>query len=81
MWPKRHLRGGGYESGSNAGKCRKLFGPGGKKANQPARLRYIRMASAWRALADNQDWLDGALASSPTPIIPGSGSIMPPNRV
>jgi hypothetical protein len=25
----------------------------------PKRKRYERMAEAWRALADEQDWLDG----------------------
>jgi hypothetical protein len=35
-------------------------------ANAPARLRYIRMAVAWQDLADNQDWLDGALSCSPS---------------
>jgi hypothetical protein len=28
-------------------------------ANEPAFLRYKRMEAAWRALADEQDWLDG----------------------
>jgi hypothetical protein len=28
----------------------------------PAFLRYQRMARAWRALADEQDWLDGAVS-------------------
>jgi hypothetical protein len=27
--------------------------------NDAAFLRYHRMARAWRALADQQDWLDG----------------------
>ena len=27
--------------------------------NEPAFKRYTRMAEAWRALADEQDWLDG----------------------
>jgi hypothetical protein len=25
----------------------------------PAHKRYVRMAEAWTALADEQDWLDG----------------------
>jgi hypothetical protein len=25
----------------------------------PAHKRYVRMAQAWTALADEQDWLDG----------------------
>jgi hypothetical protein len=28
-------------------------------ANRPLHLRYKRMEAAWRALADEQDWLDG----------------------
>ena len=28
-------------------------------ASQPLKLRYKRMEAAWRALADEQDWLDG----------------------
>ena len=28
-------------------------------ASRPLHLRYKRMESAWRALADEQDWLDG----------------------
>jgi hypothetical protein len=31
------------------------------KANQPARLRYMRMAAARQDLAENQDWLAGAV--------------------
>lgn len=30
-----------------------------KAAAAPAALRYRRMARAWRALAEEQDWLDG----------------------
>jgi hypothetical protein len=32
-------------------------------ANEPTRQRYKRMEAAWRALADEQDWLDGELSS------------------
>ena len=32
--------------------------------NEPAFQRYKRMEAAWRALADEQDWLDGEV--SPT---------------
>ena len=28
-------------------------------SNEPTRQRYRRMEAAWRALADEQDWLDG----------------------
>ena len=34
--------------------------------DDPARLRYLRMASAWNALADNKEWLDGAFVSEPS---------------
>jgi hypothetical protein len=27
--------------------------------NEPARKRFKRMEEAWRALAEEQDWLDG----------------------
>jgi hypothetical protein len=30
--------------------------------NDPAFYRYKRMEAAWRALADEQDWLDGEVA-------------------
>jgi hypothetical protein len=29
---------------------------------QPASRRYLRMAQAWMALANEQDWLDGEIA-------------------
>jgi hypothetical protein len=29
---------------------------------QPAFKRYLRMAQAWTALADEQDWLDGEVS-------------------
>ena len=29
---------------------------------QPAFRRYSRMAQAWQALADEQDWLDGEIS-------------------
>ena len=32
--------------------------------DEPAFLRYRRMADAWQALAEEQDWLDGE--TSPT---------------
>jgi hypothetical protein len=28
-------------------------------SNEPTRQRYRRMEAAWRALANEQDWLDG----------------------
>jgi len=33
--------------------------------DQPAFRRYLRMAQAWKALADEQDWLDGEVSPSP----------------
>jgi hypothetical protein len=40
----------------NAENCMQLA----ERANgQPAHNRYSRMADAWSALADEQDWLDG----------------------
>jgi hypothetical protein len=30
---------------------------------EPARNRFKRMEAAWRALADEQDWLDGEKAA------------------
>jgi hypothetical protein len=33
---------------------------------QPAFRRYLRMAQAWMALANEQDWLDGEV--SPLPV-------------
>jgi hypothetical protein len=29
--------------------------------DEPTYLRYKRMEAAWRALADEQDWLDGVV--------------------
>jgi hypothetical protein len=34
-------------------------------SSKPVHLRYMRMALAWQALADQQDWLDGSLSPSP----------------
>jgi hypothetical protein len=38
-------------------------------ANELTRQQYKRMEAAWRALADEQDWLDGA----PPPACKGEG--------
>ena len=35
-------------------------------ANEPSFKRYSRMAEAWRALADEQDWLDGEISPMST---------------
>jgi hypothetical protein len=32
---------------------------------KPAFRRYLRMAKAWRALAHEQDWLDGEISPLP----------------
>jgi hypothetical protein len=32
--------------------------------SEPAHNRYKRMEAAWRALADEQDWLDGEVSPS-----------------
>lgn len=32
--------------------------------DQPAFRRYLRMAQAWKALANEQDWLDGEVSPS-----------------
>lgn len=41
----------------NAENCRELA----EKAEGPAFRRYMRMAQAWVALAEEQDWLDGVV--------------------
>jgi hypothetical protein len=33
--------------------------------HMPTRSRYKRMEAAWRALAEEQDWLDGDVPSAP----------------
>jgi hypothetical protein len=40
----------------NAENCRELAE---RAEGRPAIRRYTRMAKAWAALADEQDWLDG----------------------
>ena len=30
-----------------------------RSEDEPSYIRYVRMAAAWKALADEQDWLDG----------------------
>jgi hypothetical protein len=41
-------------------------------ASEPTFNRYKRMEAAWRALADEQDWLDGEIA--PARIATGQAS-------
>jgi hypothetical protein len=43
----------------NAENCMQLAE---RAEGQPAFRRYSRMARAWRALAEEQDWLDGEIA-------------------
>ena len=33
-------------------------------SNEPTRQRYKRMEAAWRALADEQDWLDDEMSTA-----------------
>ncbi len=33
---------------------------------EPAFKRFLRMAEAWRALAKEQDWLDGEVTPTPS---------------
>jgi hypothetical protein len=40
----------------NAANCAQLAE---QATDQPTRQRYKRMEDAWRALAEEQDWLDG----------------------
>lgn len=42
----------------NADNCLQLAE---RAEGQPAFRRYLRMAQAWRALAFEQDWLDGEI--------------------
>jgi hypothetical protein len=37
--------------------------------SEPAFNRYKRMEAAWRALADEQDWLDGEISPSRIPVV------------
>jgi hypothetical protein len=38
--------------------------------SEPVFNRYKRMEAAWRALADEQDWLDGEVSPSRIPVVP-----------
>jgi hypothetical protein len=46
----------------NADNCLQLAE---RAEGQPAFRRYLRMARAWRALAEEQDWLDGEVSPLP----------------
>ncbi len=43
----------------NAERCAQLAE---SSSDRPAHRRYKRMETAWRALAHEQDWLDGEIA-------------------
>jgi hypothetical protein len=45
----------------NAENCLRLAE---SKTDEPSSKRFQRMAEAWRALADEQDWLDGEIRKS-----------------
>jgi hypothetical protein len=51
----------------NAENCARLAE---QATDQPTHLRYQRMAAAWRALAEEQDWLNGKVP--PVPIATAS---------
>ncbi len=47
-------------------------------ASEPAYLRFKRMEAAWRALAHEQDWLDGEVSpASPSAARSGNGMHSP----
>jgi len=50
----------------NAENCAQLAE---RATDEPSYLRYKRMEAAWRALAEEQDWLDGE--TPPTKKTPG----------
>lgn len=35
-----------------------------RSTSEPLSKRYLRMAESWKALADEQDWLDGEISLS-----------------
>ena len=47
----------------NAENCAQLAE---RATDQPTHLRFKRMEAAWRALAEEQDWLDGEIAPNTT---------------
>jgi hypothetical protein len=47
----------------NAENCAQLAE---RAKDEPTYNRYRRMEAAWRALAEEQDWLDGEVASANT---------------
>lgn len=57
----------------NAENCAQLAERAG---DEPTHNRFKRMEAAWRALAEEQDWLDGEV--SPTITADGSARHAPP---
>jgi hypothetical protein len=47
---------------ANADRCAQLAD---MAPSQPAYRRFLRMEAAWRALALEQDWLDGEIPPAP----------------
>jgi hypothetical protein len=56
----------------NADNCAQLAE---RAADEPTRNRYSRMEAAWRALAVEQDWLDGESAQAERPSVNAVGQI------
>jgi len=55
----------------NAENCAQLAE---RAADEPTHLRYKRMEEAWRALAEEQDWLDGEVSKKNPPTKPRAGN-------
>jgi hypothetical protein len=62
----------------NAENCAHLAESAG---NEPAFHRYKRMEAAWRALADEQDWLDGEVSPARTSLAQSSNGHAPAKQV
>jgi hypothetical protein len=54
----------------NADNCAQLAE---RASDEPTHNRYKRMEAAWRALAKEQDWLDGETSPSDTTIAQATG--------
>jgi len=48
-------------------------------ASEPLFNRYKRMEAAWRALADEQDWLDGEVSPARIPVARSGNGQVPAN--
>lgn len=55
----------------NAENCAQLAE---RASEEPTRNRYKRMEAAWRALAEEQDWLDGEVPPVSAPLSANSNS-------